>query len=216
MPPRLPRRLDWSLATLATLATLVASIAIAGPLAALEPTPAQTEGPYYPTRRPAESDADLTRVGNGPVAIGQVLQLKGRVVDVDGAPIEAAQVEIWQTDHQGIYMHPGDRQTAKRDMAFQFYGETRTDAGGAFAFRTILPAAYAGRPRHIHAKVTPPGGTTLTTQFYFAGDDLARDGIASRLGKAVQRLTLVPEAASGENGSVQAAITVVVRRARGG
>jgi protocatechuate 3,4-dioxygenase beta subunit len=184
------------------------------PASALDPTPPQTEGPYYPAKRPADTDNDLTRIGNGPQAKGEVLVLEGRVLDTSGAPIEGARVEIWQTDHQGIYMHPGDGRTAKRDMAFQFYGETRSAAGGAFTFRTILPAAYSGRPRHIHAKVTPPGGPTLTTQFYFKGDkDLDRDGIVRGVGKGLANVTLAPEKRA--DGVSVAAVTVVLARGKG-
>lgn len=192
--------------------SLTIAVLLAGPVAAapLEPTPAQTEGPYYPTRKPAETDADLTRIGAGPAARGNVLALKGRVLDTGGAPVAGARVEIWQVDHQGIYLHPGDPRLAKRDLAFQAYGEALTDATGGFAFRTIDPPAYEGRPRHIHAKITPPGGPTLTTQFYFKDDPtLARDGIARRLGKALERVTLTPVKA-GE--AMEAAIDVVVKR----
>ena len=157
-------------------------------------TPAQTEGPYYPVSKPVDTDADLTRVGTGPPATGEVLVLDGKVLDPAGKPFQSVRVEIWQTDHQGIYMHPGDERTGKRDMAFQFYGEARTDAAGIFRFRTIMPAVYPGRPRHIHMKVTPPGGKTLTTQLYFKGDKgLDNDSIVRRLGKALERVTLTPD-----------------------
>jgi protocatechuate 3,4-dioxygenase beta subunit len=174
-------------------------------------TPAQTEGPYYPTTKPAETDADLTRIGAGPQAKGEVLELDGKVVDPTGKAIEQARVEIWQTDHQGIYMHPGDGRTERRDRSFQFYGEVRTDAAGAFRFRTILPAPYSGRPRHIHAKITPPDGATLTTQFYFKADrELTRDAIVRRLGTAVERVMLMPEKSA--QGIHVAPLTIVVRR----
>ena len=180
-------------------------------VAALELTPAQTEGPYYPRRKPAETDTDLTRIGSGASAKGQVLMLDARVVDPQGKPIDAALVEIWQSDHQGIYLHPDDPQTARRDTAFQFYGAARTDADGRVRFTTIRPPPYEGRPSHIHAKITPPKGVTLTTQFYFADDPgLARDGIARRLGKALDRVTLRPVPSAG-TGTLEAAHTIVVK-----
>lgn len=45
----------------------------------------------------------------------------------------------------------------------------RTDANGAFTIETIVPGEYPGRTEHIHVKVTPPGGSTLTTQLYIPG-----------------------------------------------
>jgi protocatechuate 3,4-dioxygenase beta subunit len=108
-------------------------------------------------------------------------------------------------------MHPGDRRTGGRDKDFRFYGEARTDAAGGFRFRTVLPGPYSGRPRHIHAKITPPGAKTLTTQFYFKGDgELAGDGTARGLGKALELVTLSP--VKGADGVETATVTVVVRR----
>lgn len=178
----------------------------------LEPTPAQTEGPFFPTVKPSDVDADLTRVGNGAVSKGTLFRLVGRVVDVKGVAIENARVEIWQTDHQGIYLHPGDPKTDKRDQSFQFYGETRTASDGAFSFRTIEPGLYTGRARHIHAKITPPGGRTLTTQFYFKADlDLKRDFVARRLGRALETVTVSPVPVAG-SADPEATVVVVVKR----
>ncbi len=191
-------------------ASLIWSVPAAAQLAL---TPAQTEGPFYPSPRlkPVETDNDLTRVGQGPVAKGDVLAIKGTVVDPSGEPIGNARVEIWQTDHQGIYLHPDDANLKRRDMAFQFFGQAQSDDAGAFSFRTIQPARYPGRARHIHVKVTPPGGATLTTQLYFAGDaDLSRDGPARALGKALADLTLSPRPSS-EAGVSEATIRFVVR-----
>lgn len=198
---------------LGPLATLLA-LTLATPALAqsLPLTPRQSEGPYYPRVKPPETDADLTRLGAGPVAKGDVFVLKGRVVDVAGRPIAGARVEIWQTDRQGVYLHPDDPRTGRRDRDFQFYGETRSDGAGAFAFRTITPARYPGRPPHIHAKIAPPGGPTLTTQFYFAGDDLSGDGIARRLGAALADVTLTP--APGAGGEREATVRVVLPAAR--
>lgn len=181
---------------------------------ALEPTPPQTEGPFYPRQLPADRDADLTRVGNRPVAQGEILKLDALVVDTTGAPIDGARVEIWQVDHQGIYLHPGDPGFKRRDAGFQGYGEARTGSDGRIVFVTIRPPAYEGRPRHIHIKVTPPGGATLTTQLYFADDPLlARDAISRRLGKALELVTLRPQPAQSGNTS-QAQITLVIARPR--
>jgi len=42
-----------------------------------------------------------------------------------------------------------------------------TDSQGRYQFETIMPTIYPGRTAHIHVKITPPGGQTLTTQLYF-------------------------------------------------
>jgi protocatechuate 3,4-dioxygenase beta subunit len=196
--------------------SLIPAILLATTLGAhgLELTPRQAEGPYYPVRKPAETDADLTRVGSGPQAAGDVLVLNGAVVDGEGKPVSGARVEIWQTDAKGVYMHPDDPNSKRRDQAFQSYGETVTDAAGAFSFRTIMPSVYGGRARHIHAKITPPGAQTLTTQFYFKGDEqLRRDFLAARAGRDLDRLLLDPKPAAG---ILEAKITIVVARGRAG
>lgn len=197
--------------TAAPILAAVFLVAVPPSIAQLALTPPQVEGPYYPTTKPKEVDGDLTRLGNGPIAKGDVLALTGKVLDPAGNPIENARIEIWQTDARGIYLHPGDLRTADRDKAFQFYGEVRADAAGAFAFQTIFPGPYTGRPRHIHAKITPPGGKTLTTQFYFSGDqDVGRDPIVRRAGAGAQALMLSPTKRA--DGTVAAEIVLVVNR----
>ena len=202
----------------AALLAISGAIIVSSSLAhARDLSPSQTEGPYYPRKKPAETDADLTRIGTGPQAQGEVLILNGTITDPEGKPIAGARVEIWQTDHQGIYAHPGDPKTSRRDTTFQFYGVTSTSADGAFTFRTIMPGGYGGRPRHIHAKVTPPGGATLTTQLYFKDDaDLKSDGIVAALGSALDRVTLAPTPSAGAGSPLQASITLVVKRGRKG
>lgn len=142
----------------------------------VDATPAQQEGPYYPVEKLNDQDNDLTVVdGSGDVANGQVLLLEGLLVTTAGDSIEGATIEIWQTDDQGIYLHPGDPSTDGRDRSFQFYGETVTPADGSWSFLTILPGEYEPRPRHIHAKVVVDGEVVLTTQIYFSDDSSGED-----------------------------------------
>lgn len=146
--------------------------------ARLEPTPAQTAGPFYPTQPPLDDDSDLTRVrGENGVAQGQMTDLSGRVLDRDGRPIQKARVEIWQCDANGRYHHPLDRHGG-RDPKFQGFGRTATDAEGRYRFRTIRPVPYPGRTPHIHMAVFPEGEQPFVTQLYVRGEPLnARDGL---------------------------------------
>lgn len=147
--------------------------------AGLVPTPAQTEGPFYPAGFPADMDNDLVQVrGASARAMGQVLHLEGRVIGVDGGGRPGALVEIWQCDAQGIYDHPRQSGRDRRDAAFQGYGRMIVDAQGRYSFRTLKPVAYPGRTPHIHLKVATGDGRLLTSQFYVAGDPQnERDGI---------------------------------------
>lgn len=146
---------------------------------ALVPTPAQTEGPFYPAGFPADTDSDLVQVrGAAARAMGQVLHLQGRVLGVDGRPAGGALVEIWQCDAQGVYDHPRQPGRDRRDTAFQGYGRLTADARGNYAFRTLRPVAYPGRAPHIHLKVATADGRRLTSQFYVAGEaGNERDGL---------------------------------------
>lgn len=150
---------------------------------ALVVTPSQGEGPYYPVELPQDHDVDLTVVtGAAAPALGQPLVIDGWLLTSMGTPVEDAVVEIWQTDYQGIYLHPQDPLFSDHDAGFQGYGESATDASGSWSFRTILPEIYGGRPRHIHAKVKVDGETVLTTQIYFSGGDISQDGAVALSG----------------------------------
>ena len=142
-------------------------------------TPAQAEGPYYTVEKPADRDNDLTVLaGASGQPAGQVMEFSGKLYNANGDPIEGAVIQIWQTDHSGVYLHPNDPGTGQRDTNFQFYGEATTRADGGYWFRTILPGKYEPRPVHIHFKVFIAGREVLTSQFYFQGDpSLDSDGI---------------------------------------
>jgi protocatechuate 3,4-dioxygenase beta subunit len=139
-------------------------------------TPSQQEGPYYTVEKPADRDSDLVDFAGAAAApAGQVLFLNGVVYDASGLPVEGVVIEIWQTDDSGVYLHPNDPGTGRRDPNFQFYGEATTGGDGVYSFRTILPGVYEPRPRHIHVKVKRDGVELLTTQFYF-GDEVSFSG----------------------------------------
>jgi protocatechuate 3,4-dioxygenase beta subunit len=66
-------------------------------------------------------------------------------------------------------------------------------ADGAWRFRTIRPASYAGRTPHIHLKVRSGARELLTTQLYVEGDPHnERDALWRRLDAADRRLLTVP------------------------
>ena len=103
--PRLTRRhLVMSATALAGLHALPAGAA------SLEPTPEQSEGPFYPLELPLDADNDLVQIsGHAERAAGTILHLGGRVLDPDGRPVRGARLEIWQCDSLGVYHHSRDR-----------------------------------------------------------------------------------------------------------
>jgi protocatechuate 3,4-dioxygenase beta subunit len=146
----------------------------------LRPTPAQTEGPFYPVQLPADSDFDLLRNGALQTRLGAPAWVEGSVRDRRGRPLEGAVVEIWQCDAEGHYHHPGDG--GRADPAFQGFGRVTVGADGRYRFRTLRPAPYSGRTPHIHFKVRHDGRELLTTQLYVQADPgNARDGLWRQL-----------------------------------
>ncbi|MGH8430946.1 MAG: intradiol ring-cleavage dioxygenase, partial [Solimonas sp.] len=57
--------------------------------AGLVATPSQTEGPFYPASFPTDMDNDLVQVrGQAARAMGAILHLDGRVLDLGGRPVQ--------------------------------------------------------------------------------------------------------------------------------
>jgi protocatechuate 3,4-dioxygenase beta subunit len=200
-------------ATAAVLAPSLPNLAVAA--SDLIVTPGQTEGPFYPTYLPADTDADLVRIeGQKAQALGRVAHIGGRVLNRRGEAVRGAQVEIWQCDANGIYNHPSQPGLQRRDRAFQGYGRAEVTSDGGYRFRTIRPVPYPGRTPHIHFKVHAPGAGRLTTQMYIAGErQNATDGVLSRIRDARARASVIVrlDAADGvEPGALKGTFDIVL------
>lgn len=179
----------------------------------LAPTPRDAEGPFYPRTFPADVDADLTRVAGRPgVARGTPLLLSGTVVATGGTPLAGATLELWQCDVHGTYHHVGA--TGPQDEDFQGYGRAVADARGAWAFRTIRPVPYGGRPPHLHFRIAHPRARTLTTQLYVKGES-AEAGMGGYFARERDRLeiVLVPVRDGRDAGALAASYTFVLEAA---
>ena len=156
----------------------------------LQPTPAQTAGPFYPVEKPFDDDSDLTRVaGQKHPARGHVTELAGRLLDRNGRPLHGLRIEIWQCDANGRYRHPRDSRDAPPDSGFQGFGHAFSDSRGRYRFRTIRPVPYPGRTPHIHVAVMPHGEPPFVTQLYVAGEARnAEDFLYRRIPEAQRHL----------------------------
>jgi len=178
--------------------------------APLVPTPEQTAGPFYPSVVPEDRDADLVVVkGRTAHAQGTMLYLSGRVTDTNGAPAVDALVEIWQADNFGRYLAPKDGGPGPRDPNFQGYGQVKTDAAGAYRFRTIRPVPYASRPPHVHFQITHVRLRPLVTQMYVVGEPGQEDPAAFGGQRVREALSVALQPAS-EAGALAARFDIVL------
>ena len=214
LPASRPNRRRRALCALVATAMLPVGRAGSQPTAAARsPTPSQPEGPFYPKTFPADRDSDLTQiVGRAARAQGTPLYLSGRVFARDGKALGNATIELWQCDVHGRYHHAGD-DGVPRDDNFQGYGVATADTEGRYAFKTIRPVPYGGRPPHMHLRVRAGGGSVLTTQIYIAGDELAGDSALSGASNAtVRQLTMALTPVTGrEPGALGGTFDLVLR-----
>lgn len=162
-------------------------------------TPPQTQGPFYPgeTRFTREQDLTISPVDGARRASGQVIYIKGTILDSQCKPIKNANVEIWQACESGKYNHPRDPNPAPLDPHFRYWAEAFSDVDGSYWFKSILPGAYPAssvwtRPPHIHFRIAALGYRELVTQMYFEGQNLNdRDLILQDLSQEEQDSVIV-------------------------
>jgi protocatechuate 3,4-dioxygenase beta subunit len=99
-------------------------------------------GPFYKPGAPLRAS-----VGAGHMLTGVVRSLAGC------GPIAGARLEFWLAGPGGQY-DDNHRATAI------------SDAAGRYRFESNFPPPYAGRPSHIHIRVSAEGYQTLVTQYY--------------------------------------------------
>jgi protocatechuate 3,4-dioxygenase beta subunit len=146
-------------AVLATASVLAATAAGAAAAAGCPATVTDAFGPFGRGSPPLRAS-----IGTGHVLTGVI------VSSVDCRPIPGARVELWQSNKQGSYV----RALSATVLA---------DRNGRFRFEGPYPAAYEGRPAHIHLRVVARGYETLLSRYEPHG---ARRGTL--------RLVLLPQA----------------------
>ena len=136
-------------------------------MAFLKVSPSDQEGPFYPVVS-IPLDSDLVHHAGG-VALGQHLELKGRVINQQQRPQSNIRIEIWQCDGSGRYRHPWAPGNDRVDPHFAGFGAVTTDSDGAYVFKTLIPVPYGGRPPHIHVKLFHDNRELLISQLYLRG-----------------------------------------------
>ena len=132
----------------------------------LIPTAEMTVGPFFP-REFASGVNDLA--GS---ARGEVIEITGRVIQLDGRPLDNLVLEIWQADADGRF----------DNSHFFGWGRAATDAAGVYRFRTIKPGAPAGRAPHINFLLLYSGlmRQLQTVMFFDDVSDPVLDAVKAR------------------------------------
>ena len=122
---------------------------------------------------------------------GATVVVEGIVRGTDGAPIDGALIELWQTAENGLYYsQDGDQDD------FNLTCSMKTGPGGRYALTTVKPAPYKvpddgpvgelfratgrtpWRPSHLHFIVQADGHRSLVTEVFANGDPyLDRDAV---------------------------------------
>jgi len=130
------------------------------------PTHPDILGPYWSQNHPqrtvlANSDEPGTRI-----------IISGVVTANDcETPIQNALVDVWHANYEGCYTIFQECESGNSENdPYNLRGIIITDENGYYAFETIWPGYYSGRPRHFHYKITTPSGQELVTQCYFEID----------------------------------------------
>jgi catechol 1,2-dioxygenase len=115
---------------------------------------------------------------------GDPARVHGRVLDLDGAPIAGAELDVWQNGDDRLYAVQ-DPEAPENHLRGRFL--TRDD--GTYAFVAVRPVPYtipadgpvgrmlaatgrhAWRPAHIHLIVRADGYRTLATHVFDAASD---------------------------------------------
>ncbi len=132
-------------------------------------------GPFYVEGSPWRTNGDAITDDLG----DQPLLVSGHVRDVAGRPLTDATVDVWQNATNRLYAVQDGGQSPEN-----LRGRFRTDADGAFSFRTVRPVDYPipddgpvgrmleatgrhpWRPAHIHFKVTADDCVPVTTHMF--------------------------------------------------
>ncbi|MEU6549135.1 dioxygenase [Streptomyces sp. NPDC046915] len=136
-------------------------------------------GPFHMTDSPRRALGDSIDL----LATGRPCVVSGQVLDADGTPLPAAEIDVWQCDEEGFYdvQQPGVQPPGNGRGLF------RTDDEGGYRFRTVVPSHYPiptdgpvgrlleatgrhpYRPAHIHFIASADGHRTVTTHAFVAG-----------------------------------------------
>lgn len=145
-------------------------------------------GPFHVENAPVrEHGAVISLDGKGESCL-----FEGRVLDLEGQPIEGACVDVWSDNADGFY----DVQQPGIQPQWNNRGRFFTGADGHYSFIGIRPVSYPipddgpvgqllghlgrhpWRPAHMHYMISAPGFRKLVTHTFVGGDQyLSSDSV---------------------------------------
>jgi len=137
-------------------------------------------GPFHVAGAPERQMGDtVSEDGKGETCL-----FEGRVLDLDGNPIEGAKIDVWCDNADGFY----SVQQPDAQPKWNNRGIFTTGSDGYYSFRGIKPVSYPipddgpvgkmlaalgrhpFRPAHMHFLVTATGYDTIVTHTFVDGD----------------------------------------------
>ena len=159
------------------LSMLVDAINNRRPLGATENT---VFGPFHVDGAPVRQMGDSISLDGK----GESCLYEGRVIDLNGEPIDGATVDVWSDNAEGFY----DVQQPGIQPKWNNRGRFVTGSDGKYSFVGIKPVSYPipddgpvgkmlshlgrhpYRPAHMHYMVTAPGFRKIVTHIFVDGD----------------------------------------------
>lgn len=145
-------------------------------------------GPFHVPGAPERQMGDTVSLDGK----GETCLFEGRVLDLDGNPIDGARIDVWCDNADGFY----SVQQPDAQPKWNNRGIFTTGPDGHYSFRGIKPVSYPipddgpvgkmlaalgrhpFRPAHMHFLVTAPGFDTIVTHTFVDGDPyLASDAV---------------------------------------
>ena len=132
------------------------------------------------------------------MAKGLIINVSGRVLNLNGDPVKNVNLELWQANSAGRYSHPVDTNSAELDPNFQGYALLKTNRDAEFRFKSIKPGAYpigpeTFRPPHIHFEIRSKTNR-LVTQMFFPNEPLnEKDDLFKMMGEYARLAIATPE-----------------------
>ncbi len=137
-------------------------------------------GPFHVEGAPERAMGDTISLDGK----GESCTFEGRVLDLDGNPIEGAIIDVWSDNADGYY----DVQQPDIQPKWNNRGIFRTGPDGRYSFRGIKPVSYPipddgpvgrmltalgrhpWRPAHLHFLIHGDGFESVTTHTFVGGD----------------------------------------------